>query len=195
MRSFLPCDEDKVLNFNIILQPISLCKPQLLSLKFPYFHISKNYCFRMKNVQNHHLCLSCCVSYALVGKELSPPWLAASGELAQAKVWVDLQRMGTCPGRATSVASSKLAVPCFGERLVSRFPNNLEGYHHPETQSAAFSEVETTATQWAAHGPLLPEVSACPSCGSCLGNCCEMGAQQFINFYQRKVKTYNLLGD
>lgn len=131
MKSFLPCDEDKVLNFNIILQPIYLCKPQLLSLKFPYFHISKNYCFRMKNVQNHHLCLSHCVSYAWVGKELSPPWLAASGELAQAKAWVDLQRMCTCPGRATSVASSKLAVPCFGERLVLQIPQQSGGIPSP----------------------------------------------------------------
>lgn len=44
----------------------------------------------MKDVQNHHLCLSHCVLHALVGKELSPLWMAVSGELVQAKAWEDL---------------------------------------------------------------------------------------------------------
>lgn len=76
----------------------------------------------MKAVQNHHLCLSHCVSHALVGKELSPPWMTMSQGLAQAKAWEDLQTVSTCPDRATGGASSKLAVPCFGERLVFQIP-------------------------------------------------------------------------
>lgn len=128
----------KVSNFNIILQSISPHKPQLLSLKFPYFRVSKNWCFRTEDVQNHHLCLSHCVSHALVGKELSPPWMAVSQGMAQAKAWEDLQTVGTCPDRATGVASSKLAVPCFGERLEFQIPQESGGTPSPWNTVCSF---------------------------------------------------------
>lgn len=57
--------------------------------------------------------------------------MAVSGELAQAKAQEDLQTKGACPDRAMGVATSKLAVPLFGERLAFQIPREFGGIPTP----------------------------------------------------------------